>query len=69
MKDELKKYLKELNVTNNNDSGNIGSNGISTRVNNTQNYMPNINKVETLSTIDYGTPSTASSYSSAYSPY
>lgn len=95
MKNELKKYLKELNINNNDNNtskmniinphneetnvysinnnnniiSNVGANGISTRVNNNSNYVPTINKVDTQSNIDYGTPSTSSSYSSPYSPY
>ena len=48
----------------------VGANGISTRVNNVPNYMPNINN-NSDSNIqpDYGTPSMSSSYASAYSPY
>jgi hypothetical protein len=110
MKDELKKYLKELNSntgSSNNSGGssdnniglssnsvvssnfnmsqsnnenisvyspsnimsNVGANGISTRVNNAPNYMPNINKLDKQPTVDYATPSMSSSYSSPYSPY
>jgi translation initiation factor 2-alpha kinase 4 len=105
MKDELKKYLKELHVSNNNSGGGgsggsgtstignkniinphneantslyspnsimtgLGANGISTRVNNTSNYMPNINNNSGSNVQpDYGTPSMSSSYASAYSPY
>jgi hypothetical protein len=103
MKDELKKYLKELNVVGNNTSGSngisavntaiehtniinphneevsiyspdniiggVGANGISTRVNNIPNYMPNLNKIDSQSHLDFGTPSMSSSYASAYSPY
>lgn len=100
MKDELKKYLKELNVSGNNNSNssnssnientniinpqnessssvyspnnimtNVGANGISTRVNNTPNYMPNINSNNSNVPPDYGTPSMSSSYASAYSPF
>ena len=115
MKDELKKYLKELNVggnssssssgsenTSNGNNGNngnngiisgvgnslalvnndnvsvyspsnimtnVGANGISTRVNNAPNYMPNINKTDTQLNIDFATPNISSSYSSPYSPY
>ena len=100
MKDELKKYLKELNVSDNNSSGSgggggsniinphndntdsvyspnniitgVGANGISTRVNNVPNYMPNINNNNNNDSNiqpDYGTPSMSSSYASAYSPY
>jgi len=102
MKDELKKYLKELHVSNNNSGGSgsgggtignkniinphnetnnslyspnslmtgLGANGISTRVNNTSKYMPNINNNSDSSVQpDYGTPSMSSSYASAYSPY
>jgi hypothetical protein len=51
-----------------------GANGISTRVNNNTKYMRDINNVSShptssASTLDYGTPSMSSSYSSAYSPY
>jgi len=51
-----------------------GANGISTRVNNNTKYMRDINNVSShpttaTSTLDYGTPSMSSSYSSAYSPY
>ena len=51
-----------------------GANGISTRVNNNTKYMRDINNVSshptsTTSTLDYGTPSMSSSYSSSYSPY
>ena len=97
MKDELKKYLKELNVSSSNNSNNsntentniinpqnessssvyspnnimtnVGANGISTRVNNTPNYMPNINSNNSNVPPDYGTPSMSSSYASAYSPF
>jgi cell shape-determining protein MreC len=102
MKDELKKYLKELNVSDNNSSSSdtvnkniehtniinphneattsvyspnnimtgVGSNGISTRVNNVPNYMPSINNNNDSNVqLDYGTPSMSSSYASAYSPY
>jgi hypothetical protein len=102
MKDELKKYLKELNVSDNNSSGSttvntnienmniinphneaatsvyspnnimtgVGANGIATRVNNSPNYMPNINNNNDPNIQpDYGTPSMSSSYASAYSPY
>jgi hypothetical protein len=98
MKDELKKYLKELNFSDNSSSGalntntsidippsnnedtnsiysqnnimtNVGANGISTRVNNIPNYLPNINAVNTNIVPDYGTPSMSSSYASAYSTY
>ena len=106
MKDELKKYLKELNVSSNNSSNsrnnsnsnnnsnientniinpqnessssvyspnnimtNVGANGISTRVNNIPNYMPNINSNNSNVPPDYGTPSMSSSYASAYSPF
>jgi len=108
MKDELKKYLKELNVSSNNSNSNnsnnsnnssnssnientniinpqnessssvyspnnimtnVGANGISTRVNNTPNYMPNINSNNSNIPPDYGTPSMSSSYASAYSPF
>jgi hypothetical protein len=98
MKDELKKYLKELNVSNNssssalntntnvdilppnNDDTNsiysqnnimtgVGANGISTRVNNIPNYLPNTNTSNPVVAPDYGTPSMSSSYSSAYSTY
>ena len=100
MKDELKKYLKELNVSGNSNSNssnssnientniinpqnessssvyspnnimtNVGANGISTRVNNIPNYMPNINSSNSNVPPDYGTPSMSSSYASAYSPF
>jgi hypothetical protein len=51
-----------------------GANGISTRVNNNTKYMRDINNVSShpttaTSTLDYGTPSMSSSYSSSYSPY
>jgi sugar-specific transcriptional regulator TrmB len=97
MKDELKKYLKELNVSSSNNSNNsntentniinpqnessssvyspnnimtnVGANGISTRVNNIPNYMPNINSNNSNVPPDYGTPSMSSSYASAYSPF
>jgi hypothetical protein len=102
MKDELKKYLKELNIggdsssggnstTNTNTQhtniinphvdqvsiyspsniiGDVGANGISTRVNNIPKYMPNINNNSDPNTqLDYGTPSMSSSYASAYSPF
>ena len=96
MKDELKKYLKELNVSNNSSSGalntnvdilppnnddtnsiysqnnimtGVGANGISTRVNNIPNYLPNTNTSNPVVAPDYGTPSMSSSYSSAYSTY
>jgi hypothetical protein len=98
MKDELKKYLKELNVSNNSSSGalntntnvdvlssnneetnsiysqnnimtGVGANGISTRVNNIPNYLPNTNTSNPAVAPDYGTPSMSSSYSSAYSTY
>ena len=111
MKDELKRYLKELNfsdTSNSNSNSNtnsiscsntntntntntenissysvvtdsiyspnnmmtdVGANGISTRVNNMPNYMPNINAVNTNIVPDYGTPSMSSSYASAYSTY
>ena len=101
MKDELKKYLKELNVSSNNSNSssssssnientniinpqnessssvyspnnimtNVGANGISTRVNNIPNYMPNINSNNSNVPPDYGTPSMSSSYASAYSPF
>ena len=106
MKDELKKYLKELNFSNNSNNSNnssssalntnidnplphddltnsvyspnnimkgVGANGISTRVNNIPNYMPNTNTNTNTSNTnvapDYGTPSMSSSYSSAYSNY
>ena len=98
MKDELKKYLKELNFSNNSSSGalntntsidippsnnedtnsiysqnnimtGVGANGISTRVNNIPNYLPNTNTSNPAVAPDYGTPSMSSSYSSAYSTY
>ena len=96
MKDELKKYLKELNFSNNSSSGalntnvdilppnnddtnsiysqnnimtGVGANGISTRVNNIPNYLPNTNTSNPVVAPDYGTPSMSSSYSSAYSTY
>jgi hypothetical protein len=99
MKDELKKYLKELNFSSNssntntntntenintvnpqnesfdsvysptNITSNVGANGISTRVNNIPNYMPNINSNSSSVAPDYGTPSMSSSYASAYSSY
>ncbi len=102
MKDELKKYLKELNISSNtsntintssnsntenistvnpqnesfnsvysptNIMSNVGANGISTRVNNVPNYMPNINSNSSSVAPDYGTPSMSSSYASAYSSY
>ena len=98
MKDELKKYLKELNVSNNSSSSalntntnvdilppnneetnsiysqnnimtGVGANGISTRVNNIPNYLPNTNTSNPAVAPDYGTPSMSSSYSSAYSTY
>jgi hypothetical protein len=105
MKDELKRYLKELNVSSNSSANsntvntnientniinphnstttsvyspnnimtNVGANGISTRVNNSPNYMPNINNNNNNNDSqvqpDYGTPSMSSSYASAYSPY
>jgi|LakMenE18May11ns_1017448.scaffolds.fasta_scaffold9397699_1 hypothetical protein len=106
MKDELKKYLKELNVSGNSSSSSssssntvhtnientniinphnsattsvyspnnimtgVGANGISTRVNKSPNYMPNINNNNDSNIQpDYGTPSMSSSYASAYSPY
>ena len=105
MKDELKRYLKELNVSSNSSANsntvntnientniinphnstttsvyspnnimtNVGANGISTRVNNSPNYMPNINNNNNNNDSqvqpDYGTPSMSSSYTSAYSPY
>ena len=47
-----------------------GANGISTRVNNTPNYMQNTDKISSSTeTLDFGTPSMSSSYASAYSPY
>jgi len=49
--------------------GGVGANGISTRVNNIPNYMPNLNKIDSQSQPDFGTPSMSSSYASAYSPY
>ena len=51
--------------------GGVGANGISTRVNNIPNYMPNLNKIDSPSQSqpDFGTPSMSSSYTSAYSPY
>lgn len=100
MKDELKRYLNDLNS--NNGSNNVsnssshnntsivnshneissvyspdnilkglgGANGISTRVNNTPNYMQNTDKIgSSTETPDFGTPSMSSSYASAYSPY
>jgi hypothetical protein len=94
MKDELKKYLKELNISSNSNSNtenintvnpqnesfnsvysptnimsNVGANGISTRVNNVPNYMPDINSSNSSVAPDYGTPSMSSSYASAYSSY
>ena len=48
---------------------NVGANGISTRVNNIPNYMPNINSSNSNVPPDYGTPSMSSSYASAYSPF
>ena len=98
MKDELKKYLKELNFSNNSSSSalntntsmdippsnnedtnsiysqnnimtGVGANGISTRVNNIPNYLPNTNTSNPAVAHDYGTPSMSSSYSSAYSTY
>ena len=100
MKDELKKYLKELNISNNSNSNsnsnsntenintvnpqneslnsvysptnimsNVGANGISTRVNNVPNYMPDINSSNSSVAPDYATPSMSSSYASAYSSY
>jgi hypothetical protein len=99
MKDELKKYLKELNLSNNSNNSSsialhttidnpppnndltdsvyspnnimtgVGANGISTRVNNIPNYMPNTNTSNTTVAPDYGTPTMSSSYSSAYSTY
>ena len=102
MKDELKKYLKELNFSDNNNStgysntdtgntnivnphndsssttsiyspsnimANVGANGISTRVNNIPNYLPNNDAMNTGVAPDYGTPSMSSSYASAYSTY
>lgn len=102
MKDELKKYLKELNFSDNNNSSgysntdtgntnivnphndsssttsiyspsnimaNVGANGISTRVNNIPNYLPNNDAMNTGVAPDYGTPSMSSSYASAYSTY
>jgi hypothetical protein len=57
----------------NNIMTNVGANGISTRVNNSPNYMPNINNNNNNNDSqvqpDYGTPSMSSSYASAYSPY
>lgn len=49
--------------------GGVGANGISTRINNIPNYMPNLNKIDSQSQPDFGTPSMSSSYTSAYSPY
>jgi hypothetical protein len=51
-----------------------GANGISTRVNNNNKYMRDINNISShptsaTSTIDFGTPDMSSSYSSTYSPY
>ena len=102
MKDELKRYLKELNVSGNSSANSntvntnientniinphnstttsvyspnnimtgVGANGISTRVNKSPNYMPNINNNNDSNIQpDYGTPSMSSSYTSAYSPY
>ena len=99
MKDELKKYLKELNFSNNSSNSSssalntnvdilppnnedtnsiysqnnimtgVGANGISTRVNNIPNYLPNTNTSNPAVAPDYGTPSMSSSYSSAYSTY
>lgn len=103
MKDELKKYLNDLNNSNSNSNSNAignnngptntsiihsqneissvyspdnilkslgGANGISTRVNNTPNYMQNTGKiVSSTETPDFGTPSMSSSYASAYSSY
>ena len=100
MKDELKRYLNDLNSNSGSNSGsnssshnntsivnsnneissvyspdNIlkglgGANGISTRVNNTPNYMQNTDKIgSSTETPDFGTPSMSSSYASAYSPY
>ena len=53
----------------NNIMSNVGANGISTRVNNIPNYMPNINSNNSNVPPDYGTPSMSSSYASAYSPF
>ena len=53
----------------NNIMTNVGANGISTRVNNIPNYMPNINSSNSNVPPDYGTPSMSSSYASAYSPF
>ena len=51
-----------------------GANGISTRVNNNNKYMRDVNNISShptsaTSTIDFGTPDMSSSYSSTYSPY
>ena len=53
---------------------NVNAGGIATRVNNSINYIPDINNTQpntksTTSTLDYGSPTMSSSYSSSYSPY
>ena len=49
--------------------GGVGANGISTRVHNTPNFMPDSTKPLSSFSPDFGTPNMSSSYSSSSSPY